>query len=512
VPITESNWENAVSVVGEPVPLPAGTTQSFVVGGLTPGGTYYFAIRARDDAGNWSGVSNTACGYAKDGNWDFESGDYYLSGWASWGQVDGVQSTGWWNITAHSGNRFVGTACMPYCKKEHGGVYQEVSVQQGKRYKASVWVYTHYEGGSDPWADVCRIGVDPTGGTDPQSSNIEWSEWVTSQDTWSYVEKSVVASSDKVTIFLEHWQKWAIYANVTCFDDVSFYEIDTTSPAAVCDLSAAPGPAGGDVVLRWTAPGDDGITGVAAQYDIRYATVPITESNWCMAVQLCSRPAPLPAGTTQTWAVDNLISGETYYFALKAADEQGNWSGISNVAATYANPWMPLRNAGFESGNLSFWRVWGYAGEVHSYGWHSDHCMQPHTGDYFLGAALQWQKQDADGKGGVYQQISAHPGSLYKVSVWVRTYQEGGQNWDALFRIGIDPTGGTNPGVANIVWSGWLDSQCSWARIEVSTVAVADKITIFIERWQKWALFWTIHAFDDVEDLYGQVEALQHSV
>jgi hypothetical protein len=43
---------------GLPAPLVSGTPQQATVRGLTPGSTYYFALRVRDDAGNWSGVSN----------------------------------------------------------------------------------------------------------------------------------------------------------------------------------------------------------------------------------------------------------------------------------------------------------------------------------------------------------------------------------------------------------------------------------------------------------------------
>jgi hypothetical protein len=57
-PITESSWSAATALGGLPVPLASGALQQVIVRGLTPGSTYYFALRVRDDAGNWSGVSN----------------------------------------------------------------------------------------------------------------------------------------------------------------------------------------------------------------------------------------------------------------------------------------------------------------------------------------------------------------------------------------------------------------------------------------------------------------------
>ncbi len=56
--ITAANFRSATRATGVPVPLVAGSTQSFTVPGLTASTTYWFALRTRDDAGNWSGISN----------------------------------------------------------------------------------------------------------------------------------------------------------------------------------------------------------------------------------------------------------------------------------------------------------------------------------------------------------------------------------------------------------------------------------------------------------------------
>lgn len=57
-PITESSWSAATALSGLPAPLASGAAQQVTVRGLSAGATYYFALRVRDDAGNWSGVSN----------------------------------------------------------------------------------------------------------------------------------------------------------------------------------------------------------------------------------------------------------------------------------------------------------------------------------------------------------------------------------------------------------------------------------------------------------------------
>jgi hypothetical protein len=116
---------------------------------------------------------------------------------------------------------------------------------------------------------------------------------------------------------------------------------DTMPPGRVNDLSARPGNNAGEVILSWTAPGDDGYSGTAAQYDIRYYTSEITDSNWGSAIQLPNLPQPQPGGTLQTWTIPStagLAPGATYYFALKARDEVYNWSSVSNSPFTYAKP------------------------------------------------------------------------------------------------------------------------------------------------------------------------------
>jgi len=104
---------------------------------------------------------------------------------------------------------------------------------------------------------------------------------------------------------------------------------DTMPPAAVTNLAAG-SPTSSSLTLTWTAPGDDGSSGTATQYDIRYSTSSINEGNWASATPATGEPTPLPAGTPQTCTISGLNANTSYYFALKTADEVPNWSDISN--------------------------------------------------------------------------------------------------------------------------------------------------------------------------------------
>ena len=60
--ITDANWAAATQTTGAPAPQVAGTNQSFVVNGLSPSTTYYFAMKTANEVWNWSGISNSPSG------------------------------------------------------------------------------------------------------------------------------------------------------------------------------------------------------------------------------------------------------------------------------------------------------------------------------------------------------------------------------------------------------------------------------------------------------------------
>ncbi len=106
---------------------------------------------------------------------------------------------------------------------------------------------------------------------------------------------------------------------------------DATPPAVVSNLLVT-SVADSNLILGWTATGDDGNSGVATAYDLRWSTAPIDVNNFASATPVTVAPTPQPGGTPQTYVVLGLRPSTTYWFALRARDEAGNWSGLSNVA------------------------------------------------------------------------------------------------------------------------------------------------------------------------------------
>ncbi len=114
---------------------------------------------------------------------------------------------------------------------------------------------------------------------------------------------------------------------------------DHTVPSRVIDLRAD-GILTDGARLVWTAPGDDGSTGQATSYDIRWSTKPITDEWSFRHAEVLKPPTPAQAGTQQTVNLEGVTL--PVYVALRARDELGNTSEISNVPLVqYASGGQP---------------------------------------------------------------------------------------------------------------------------------------------------------------------------
>ncbi len=97
---------------------------------------------------------------------------------------------------------------------------------------------------------------------------------------------------------------------------------------------------------------------------------------------------------------------------------------------------------------------------------------------------------------GVYQQVSGlTPGARLQFSAYTQAFNcsddkgcfggvgregysyEAGENY---LRVGIDPTGGTDPFSANIVWSSYANPLDAYVQQSVEAVAQSDKATVFV--------------------------------
>jgi len=117
----------------------------------------------------------------------------------------------------------------------------------------------------------------------------------------------------------------------------SWSQIDVTPPAAVTNLAATQGWR--RVTLAWTAPGDDGSSDtLKGSYDIRASSTGVINNTTTWNAVSSGYPYRIQkstvavAGASQMLVVTGLSNGTTYYFALRSADERGNWSDLSTVS------------------------------------------------------------------------------------------------------------------------------------------------------------------------------------
>jgi Divergent InlB B-repeat domain/Peptidase_C39 like family/Fibronectin type III domain len=186
----------------------------------------------------------------------------------------------------------------------------------------------------------------------------QYSSALSYQDEWS----SSVLTDGTHTVEFSH-PGGSHYIDI---DAIVISSPESLPPAAVT-LNAATGSGTGQVDLSWNAPGDDGNTGTATAYIVRYADSEITtEGEWATATDVEGEPVPAAAGTPQTMTVSGLNPGQTYYFALRTEDEVPNLSEQSNSPSAEAKISVPVGVGTYEEDDVNItysgtWHAWGDA-------------------------------------------------------------------------------------------------------------------------------------------------------
>lgn len=124
--------------------------------------------------------------------------------------------------------------------------------------------------------------------------------------------------------------------------------IDETPPGKVTSLTATPLDFS-RVRLDWLAVGDDGLTGTADHYQVRYASEAIEdELDWDAATVAADAPSPAAPGTSEQMIVSGFSVAETVHFALRAVDDEGRTGTLSASPAATLYDGMALIDAGVD--------------------------------------------------------------------------------------------------------------------------------------------------------------------
>ena len=153
------------------------------------------------------------------------------------------------------------------------GVYQQVPVGKGTSLKLRAWGYGWSSVGGDvglseeaAWVRQ-RVGIDPTGGTDPLGLTVIWSLPHQFVDEWGELAVEATAEGEHVTVFLAAYPNEVRPQNDFYFDEVvlrpTSYDLPVVEPRAV----AAPEERVIDPILlglveeMGTGPGQMGLRG-----------------------------------------------------------------------------------------------------------------------------------------------------------------------------------------------------------------------------------------------------------
>ncbi|MBU0985504.1 MAG: fibronectin type III domain-containing protein, partial [candidate division Zixibacteria bacterium] len=287
--ITDANWDAAVQFDGEPAPKPGGSVETVQINGLESGTTYYFALKTADEVPNWSGLSNVTSGTTM--------GD------ATAPQIVSTLTAGMPTETS--------ITLLWIAPGDDGAV--GTAAQYDVRYHTSPITLAN-------WNMASRV-IDEAA---PKAAGTPETLTVTGLNS-NRAYYFALMTADEVP-------NWSAMSNVASASTGA----DITPPGGIDDLNASGGEVEGTIDLSWTAPGDDGMTGTAAFYMIRYSMDSITESNWNMASIHSSPPPTLEAGNIQTATIGGLVPARQYYAAVRTYDELGNPSVLSNVAMAEA--------------------------------------------------------------------------------------------------------------------------------------------------------------------------------
>lgn len=282
--VTESDWGAASSVATLELDSPGAVISGYGLSGLASGSTRYFAVRYTDGDGLRGCISNAAGATVADVTAPAAIADL--------GVLATTATTATLRWTAPGDNGTTGTA-----------------TSYRVRYRIGSPISTEGE-----WAAATVVSGPPSPAAAGSVEGMTVSG-LTSDRTYYFAVRAVDDGGNQGGLSNSPF-------GITP---------DVTAPGAVTTL-AAPSATTSSITLRWTAPGDDGLTGTAAQYDVRYVagTAITNDAAFAAATPVTGEPAPQVAGTVQTLNVTGLGSGTTFAFAMKTMDEAGNWSALSN--------------------------------------------------------------------------------------------------------------------------------------------------------------------------------------
>ena len=367
--VTNDDFIAATPAIGEPTPAPSGTQETFIITGLQMETLYYIAMRVLDDELNASPLSNVTSGTtlktkinhitdnfnrgALGDNWiaspEYQIVNNELANTATINQwkylaihkqaINVVDVSVKWGALAEASGIDQGGVAVRMDSLSLTASGYLVWIRPVQR---SINLYTIVDG--DPGQRIGGVvpmeagAPAPTAGsifkivlrTDANGHHFDFYVDDVFAGTMTDDEKK---QGNLETTYSGVYLRGSLNNSVDDFTYGLVGDAEGTPPAAVTDLVAA-SSTGSSITVNWTAVGDDGNTGTASIYDIRYSTNPINNDNdFNNATQATGEPVPSIAGTPETFTIYGLEGNVLYYIVMKVIDDEANVSGPSNVVS-----------------------------------------------------------------------------------------------------------------------------------------------------------------------------------
>jgi YVTN family beta-propeller protein len=117
------------------------------------------------------------------------------------------------------------------------------SIQAGIKYTVHVWVYSIYGGaGGAVQNDKInkRVGIHPSGGVSPLSSEVVWTPWHGQDKVWTQINAAVTATGNRLTIFIEAKDPSSAGQDQLYIDDVWLEEEGGATPTPTRTMTPVP--------------------------------------------------------------------------------------------------------------------------------------------------------------------------------------------------------------------------------------------------------------------------------
>jgi len=210
-------------------------------------------------------------------------------------------------------------------------------------------------------------------------------------------------------------------------------EVDNIPPSPV--FLATDSSTFSSVTLTWITTGDDGNSGTAGSYDVRYSTSPInTAADWEAATKATGESRPQPSGSTESFTVTGLSYSTTYYIGLEVFDNVGNPSGLSNiVSGTTTTPTVAYED--YMENGVNGWTSDGL--------WHQEtaRSSSPQTSWSYNNGAPDYTFDVGDNWGGLISPVidlSAYSSAVLSFKYWYETESSSTYYDQRWIQIGVD--------------------------------------------------------------------------